>query len=179
MKPVADNSRQKSVILRTLSRNHSKKWYFIKVYHTGYIFQGYFQMSNFILCFWKFIWHHHPTTPKIHDISNEIFFTQDYIFGDIFKSHILSYAFDNSLDIITKQLQKSKISAIRYFFAHSHMFKDILECWILLLYFPATFYTLSRNHPKMSLRSKIRYLAAHKMASKKTLKRVANFVELF
>ena len=90
-------------------------------------------MSNFIICFWKFILHHHPTTPKIHDISNEIFFTQDYIFGDIFKSHILSYAFDNSLDIITKQLQKSKISAIRYFLAHSHMFKDILECRILSL----------------------------------------------
>ena len=122
MKPVADNSRQKSVILRTLSRNHSKKWYFIKVYHTGYIFQGYFQMPNLIICFWKFIWHHHPTTPKIHDINNEIFFTQDYIFGDIFKSHILSYALDNSLDIITKQLQKSKISEIRYFSAHGHTY---------------------------------------------------------
>ena len=69
-----------------------------------------------------------PNHSKIHDISNEIFFTQDHIFRDIFKSHILSYAFDNSLDIITKHLQKSKISAIRYFFAHSHMFKDILEC---------------------------------------------------
>ena len=66
-----------------------------------------------------------PNHSKIHDISNEIFFTQDHIFRDIFKSHILSYAFDNSLDIITKHLQKSKISAIRYFL-HTVIYSRII-----------------------------------------------------
>ena len=31
-------------------------------------------MTNFIKSFWKFIWPYHPTTPKNHNVSNEIFF---------------------------------------------------------------------------------------------------------